>query len=63
MELRPAKSSNEATHSTDAALGEVPEDGALREAIRRDQELSSGSAAGRTHDEVLKAARRSIKCA
>ena len=49
--------------SIDAALAEVPEDVALREAIRRDQELSSGSAVGRTHEEVLKAARRSIGCA
>lgn len=49
--------------SIDAALAEEPEDVALREAIRRDQELSSGSAAGRTHEEVLKAARRSIGCA
>jgi hypothetical protein len=46
--------------SIDAALAEVPEDTAVREAIRRDQELSSGSAVGRTHEEVLKAARRSI---
>ena len=49
--------------SIDAALAEVPEDAVLREAIRRDQELASGSAAGRTHEEVLKAARRSIGCA
>jgi putative addiction module component (TIGR02574 family) len=49
--------------SIDAALAEVPEDVALREAIRRDQELSSGSTVGRTHEEVLKAARRSIGCA
>jgi Putative addiction module component len=49
--------------SIDAALAEVPEDVALGEAIRRDQELSSGSAVGRTHEEVLRAARRSIGCA
>jgi putative addiction module component (TIGR02574 family) len=49
--------------SIDAALAEVHEDVALREAIRRDQELSSGSVVGRTHEEVLKAARRSIGCA
>ena len=48
--------------SIDAALAEVPEDTAVCEAIRRDQELSSGSAVGRTHEEVLKAARRSIGC-
>ena len=49
--------------SIDAALAEVPEDVALREAIRRDQELSSGSAEGRTQEEVMQAARRSIGCA
>ena len=49
--------------SIDAALPKVAEEAALRESIRRDQELSSGSAAGRTHDEVMQAARRAIGCA
>ena len=49
--------------SIDASLADLPEEAALREAIRRDQELSSGSAVGRTHEEVMQAARRSIGCA
>ncbi len=49
--------------SIDAALADTPEDLALRDAIRRDGELSSGSAVGRTHEEVMQAARRSIGCA
>jgi hypothetical protein len=48
--------------SIDAALADVPEDLALRKAIVRDQELSSGFADSRTHDEVMQAARRSIGC-
>jgi hypothetical protein len=35
---------------------------AIRQAIGRDQELSSGLAAGRTHEEVMQAARRAIGC-
>ncbi len=49
--------------SIDAAVADTPEDAALSEAIRRDQELSAGSAVGRTHEEVMQAARRSIGCA
>jgi putative addiction module component (TIGR02574 family) len=49
--------------SIDAGLADTSEDAALREAIRRDQELSSGAAVGRTHEEVMQAARRSIGCA
>jgi putative addiction module component (TIGR02574 family) len=48
--------------SIDATLPEIDEDAALQEAIRRDQELSAGSAVGRTHEEVMQAARRSIGC-
>jgi hypothetical protein len=48
--------------SIDAALPDTSEDGSIREAIRRDQELSTGSALGRTHEEVMQAARRSIGC-
>ena len=48
--------------SIDAALPEKTEDDALREAVRRDQDLSSDSSVGRTHEEVMKAARRSIGC-
>jgi putative addiction module component (TIGR02574 family) len=35
---------------------------AITEARRRDAELASGSVSGRTHDEVMKAARRAIGC-
>ena len=36
---------------------------AVREAIRRDQELTSGAVVGGTHEEVMQAARRAIGCA
>ena len=49
--------------SIDAALPDTPDDAALREAIRRDAELSSSAVAGRPHDEVMRAARRAIGCA
>ncbi len=49
--------------SIDVGLRDVPEDVALGEAIRRDEELSSGSVLGRTHQEVMEAARRSVGCA
>ncbi len=49
--------------SIDAGLTDTDEGEAVREAIRRDQELSSGAVAGRTHEEVMQAARRSIGCA
>ena len=49
--------------SIETGLPETNEDSALRGAIRRDDELSSGSVAGRTHEEVMQAARRSIGCA
>ena len=48
--------------SIDAGLVDTDEKTAVREAIRRDQELSSGAVAGRTHEQVMKAARRSIGC-
>jgi hypothetical protein len=48
------------------SIGEGLRAGEEREAItqarRRDAELASGSASGRTHDEVMKAARRAIGC-
>ena len=49
--------------SIEAGLPDTDEDSVLREALRRDEELSSGSVAGRTHEEVMQAARRSIGCA
>jgi putative addiction module component (TIGR02574 family) len=36
---------------------------AVDEAIRRDEELSSGKVTGRSHDDVMKAARRATGCA
>ena len=35
---------------------------AIREAIRRDQELSAGTVIGRTHEQVMATARRTIGC-
>ncbi|MEY2879731.1 MAG: putative addiction module component [Verrucomicrobiota bacterium] len=48
--------------SIDAGLTDTTEADALRTAIRRDEELSSGTVAGRTHEEVMRAARRAIGC-
>jgi len=48
--------------SIDAGLPDADEGAAVAEAIRRDQELSSGRVAGRTHEEVMQAARRALKC-
>ena len=46
--------------SIDAGLADTDERDAVREAIRRDQEISSGAVIGRTHEEVMQAARRAI---
>ena len=48
--------------SIDASLADTDERDAMQEARRRDQELSSGAVAGRTHEEVMQAARRAIGC-
>jgi putative addiction module component (TIGR02574 family) len=48
--------------SIDAGLPDTDEKTAVREAIRRDQELSSGAVTGRTHEEVMQAARRALGC-
>jgi putative addiction module component (TIGR02574 family) len=48
--------------SIDAGLAESDQDEAMREAIRRDEELSSGRITGLTHAEVMEAARRALKC-
>jgi putative addiction module component (TIGR02574 family) len=48
--------------SIDAGLADADEQAAVREAMRRDEELSSGAVAGRTHEEVMQAARRAIGC-
>ena len=49
--------------SIDAGLSDSEERDAVREAIQRDEELSSGAVVGRTHEEVMQAARRAIGCA
>lgn len=48
--------------SLDSGLRETDERMAVREAVRRDGELSSGVVAGRTHGEVMQAARCAIRC-
>ena len=48
--------------SIEAGLPDTDEHSATAEAVRRDEELSSGTAAGRAHSEVMKAARRAIGC-
>ena len=48
--------------SIDTGLTDADEHEAVREAIRRDQELSSGAAVGRTHEDVMQAARRALGC-
>ena len=49
--------------SIEVGLADTDERDAVREAIRRDEELSSGAVIGRTHEEVMQAARRAIGCA
>lgn len=46
--------------SIEAALPDTDEHSAASEALRRDEELSSGSAAGRAHSEVMQAARKKV---
>jgi putative addiction module component (TIGR02574 family) len=46
--------------SINSGLPDANEEAAISEAIRRDEELSSGKTAGRSHEEVIKAARRAI---
>lgn len=48
--------------SIHAGLSESDERDAIGEAVRRDNELSSGAATGRTHEEVMQAARHAIGC-
>ena len=48
--------------SIDAGLADPSEGEAVREAIRRDDELSTGAVAGRSHEQVMQAARRAIGC-
>jgi len=48
--------------SINAGLPDTEERAAVNEAIRRDEELSSGKVTGRTHEEVMQAARRALEC-
>jgi len=48
--------------SIDEGLVAAKEREAVAEARRRDEELSSGKVIGRTHDEVMQAARRAVGC-
>ena len=46
--------------SIEAGLPDTDENAAASEAVRRDEELSSGTAAGRAHSEVMKAAQGKV---
>jgi len=46
--------------SIDAGLQQADENAAIAESVRRDEELSSGKVRGRTHEEVMQAARRAL---
>lgn len=46
--------------SIDEGLQDNEEGLAVQEAIRRDQELSSGTVTGRSHEEVMNSARRAL---
>jgi len=48
--------------SIDEGLASGQERAALDEAARRDAELTSGAATGRTHEQVMQAARGAIGC-
>jgi hypothetical protein len=48
--------------SIDIGLTDAGEGEAVRQAIVRDEELTSGVVKGRTHEEVMQAARRAIGC-
>jgi putative addiction module component (TIGR02574 family) len=47
--------------SIDAGLPDADERAAVNEVIHRDEELSSGRVTGRTHEEVMEAARRALE--
>lgn len=43
-------------------LADIDQRDAIVEATHRDRELSSGTVVGRTHEEVMQAARRALGC-
>jgi len=47
--------------SIDAGLPDSDEAGAIADSIRRDEELSSGTATPRSHEQVMEAARRALE--
>ena len=49
--------------SSGDGLADTNESDAIRETVRRDEELATGAVSGRTREEVMQAARRAIKCA
>lgn len=49
--------------SIDTGLADCHEPDVVREAMQRDEEISSGAVSGRSHEEVMEAARRAIGCA
>lgn len=48
--------------SIDAGLPDIDERSAVAQAIQRDEELSSGKVTGRTHEDVMQAARGALEC-
>jgi putative addiction module component (TIGR02574 family) len=48
--------------SIDAGLPDTDVSAAVQDAVDRDRELSAGTAVGRTHEQVMQAARRAIGC-
>jgi hypothetical protein len=48
--------------SISGGLADTDEREALRVAVLRDEELSSGKVAGRSHEEVMRSVRRAIGC-
>jgi putative addiction module component (TIGR02574 family) len=48
--------------SIETGLPDTDERAAVKEAIQRDKDLSSGKVTGHTHEEVMQAARRALKC-
>ena len=48
--------------SIEAGLPDTREKTAIHEAVRRDAELSSGKVAGRSHAEVMRAAKKALGC-
>jgi len=48
--------------SIDVGLIDSDEQAAMREASRRDKQLSAGTVTGLSHEEAMKSARRAIGC-